>query len=106
MAGIGAGRLLGSALCGVFLPPPIPHHVRGHLKKLHLKMRGVFLQFPPRPQKASEKNSVWKCVVFFCPLRFHTTSAHLEKSRREKSCADPLKTYPHTGAITTESQRG
>ena len=31
--------------------------------------------------------SQWE--VFFCPLRFSTTSArrHLEKSRREKSCA-------------------
>ena len=36
-AGIGAGRLLGSALCGVFFAPSYP---------------------PPRPQKASEKNSV------------------------------------------------
>jgi hypothetical protein len=28
MAGIGGGRLLGTALCGLFLRPPIPHHVR------------------------------------------------------------------------------
>src|SRR6476620_4576016 len=58
-------------------------------------MRGVFFcpsYSPPRPQKASEKKlrleNAW---CFFCPLRFPTTSArrHLEKSRREKSCADP-----------------
>jgi hypothetical protein len=56
-------------------------------------MRGVFFcpsYSPPRPQKASEKKlrleNAW---CFFCPLRFPTTSTrrHLEKSRREKSCA-------------------
>ena len=36
----------------------------------------VTSKFPPRPQKASEKNTPsGKCVVFFCPLRFPTTSA-------------------------------
>jgi hypothetical protein len=40
------------------------------LKKLHLKMRGVF----------------------FAPSDSHHVRRHLEKSRREKSCADPLKT--------------
>ena len=36
-----------------------------------------------------KKTPSGKCVVFFCPLRFPTTSTrrHLEKSRREKSCA-------------------
>jgi hypothetical protein len=61
MAGIGAGRLLGSALCGVFFAPPIPHHVRGHLKKLHLEMRGVFFalsDFPPPPRAGIWKNRV------------------------------------------------
>src|SRR6478735_990911 len=56
-------------------------------------MRGVFFcpsYSPPRPQKAFEKTlrleNAW---CFFCPLRFPTTSTrrHLEKSRREKSCA-------------------
>jgi hypothetical protein len=63
MAGIGAGRLLGiiAHYAGCFLPPPIPHHVGGHLKKLHLKMRGVFLP-PPIPTTSAgiRKNRVAK----------------------------------------------
>src|SRR4029077_20061327 len=55
-------------------------------------MRGVFCPSysPPRP-RAPEKAPSENAWCFFCPLRFPTTSArrHLEKSRREKSCADP-----------------
>ena len=41
------------------------------------------------PSSMTKGFSVWKWEVFFCPLRFPTTSArrHLEKSRRKKSCA-------------------
>ena len=44
---------------------------------------------PPDRPRIRKKTPSGKCVVFFCPLRFPTTSArrHLEKSRREKSCA-------------------
>jgi hypothetical protein len=51
------------------------------------------LVVPPRqrrrPFRLRSWISVWKWEVFFCPLRFPTTSArrHLEKSRRKKSCA-------------------
>jgi hypothetical protein len=47
------------------------HLVRPLKSRTTLPMAGIgagrLLQFPPRPQKASEKNSVWKCVVFFLP---------------------------------------
>jgi hypothetical protein len=49
----------------------------------------------PRPLieiSCSKCEPSWKCVVFFLRPPIPTTSArrHLEKSRREKSCADPL----------------
>jgi hypothetical protein len=70
MAGIGGGTLLGTALCGLFFAPSDSHHARGHLKKLHLKMRGVFLP-PPIPTN-------------FLPPPIPTTPAGIWKNRVAK----------------------
>jgi hypothetical protein len=84
---------LGSALCGVFFAPRIPHHVRGHLKKLHLKMRGVFchLQIPTTSadgiRKKTPSGNGW---CFFAPADSHHVRAQASgkiASRKSRKCS-------------------
>ena len=60
---LSGGRLLGTALCGVFFAPSdSPPRPRGHLKKLHLEMGGVFLP-PPIPNRRSSLSCPWRVTT-------------------------------------------
>jgi hypothetical protein len=75
-------------------------------RRISYRDRPRFPYTPPRrawwswmrvsePSSMTKGFSVWKWEVFFCPLRFPTTSArrHPEKSRRKKSCPS-ISLYP------------